>query len=122
MDRTACVDLPDFPLQLLLRAHPDLGSRLSMSRASTGEQAGAGLQHLSEAQFTRLTGLNAEYRNRFGFPFLFAVKGATAEAVLDALARRVGRSVEEEWTEALTQVARIARFRLDDLFRNGPPS
>jgi OHCU decarboxylase len=101
----------------LLRAHPDLGSRLHMSEVSTSEQAGAGLEELSREAFDRLTQLNAAYRERFGFPFLLAVKGATPQAVLDALTRRVDRSLEQEWAEALAQVARIARFRLDGLFR-----
>src|SRR5579862_5999425 len=56
----------------LLRAHPDLGSSARMSAASVSEQAGAGLDHLT-LDFRRR---NQEYRDRFGFPFLFAVKGA----------------------------------------------
>ncbi len=97
----------------LLRAHPDLGSRARMSDASVGEQAGAGLDRLSADQYHQLTMLNASYRERFGFPFLLAVKGSTARDILDSLARRVAHTVDAEWQEALTQVARIAAFRLD---------
>ena len=99
----------------LLRAHPDLGSRARMSDASAGEQAGAGLDRLTADEFARLQRLNTEYRRRFEFPFLFAVKGSTKHQILEALEQRLGRDPEEEFAEALRQVARIARFRLDDL-------
>src|SRR5690348_202427 len=58
----------------LLRAHPDLGTRARVSDASRGEQEGAGLDRLTPDEFERMSRWNAEYRDRFGFPFLFAVK------------------------------------------------
>lgn len=97
----------------LLRAHPDLGSRARMSDASVGEQAGAGLDRLTADQYDQLTTLTAAYHERFGFPFLLAVKGSTTRDILDALARRVGHDQDAEWQTALAQVARIAEFRLD---------
>jgi 2-oxo-4-hydroxy-4-carboxy-5-ureidoimidazoline decarboxylase len=99
----------------LLRAHPDLGARLKMSAASTGEQAGAGLDQLSPEVFTRLRTLTAEYRQKFGFPFLYAVKGSTPAEILDALEARLPRDRAAELEEALRQVARIAWFRLDGM-------
>lgn len=106
----------------LLRAHPDLGTRARMSDASVGEQAGAGLDRLTPDDYARLQRLNGAYREKFGFPFLFAVKGSTSVEVLSALEDRLPRDHEEEFAEALRQVYRIARFRLDDLFagREGP--
>jgi len=101
----------------LLRAHPDLGTRARISDASTGEQRGAGLDRLDVAEYERLQRLNGEYRRRFGFPFLFAIKGSTKEDVLTALELRVGRSRDEELAEALRQVFRIAGFRLEDVVR-----
>jgi len=107
------------PSQLaLLRAHPDLGARARMSDASVGEQAGAGLDSLTPAEFGRLQALNREYRDRFGFPFLFAVKGASKHDVVAALERRRAATREEELAEALRQVARIARFRLEGVIRS----
>jgi len=96
----------------LLRAHPDLGTRARISAASTDEQAAAGMTQLNPEEFERLQRLNSAYRNRFGFPFLFAVKGSTKYDVLDALERRLNASPEEELQEALRQVFRIAEFRL----------
>src|SRR5580704_4877041 len=61
----------------LLKAHPDLGARARLSAASTGEQAGAGLDTLTPVEFEKLNRLNDAYRSRFGFPFLLAVKGST---------------------------------------------
>jgi 2-oxo-4-hydroxy-4-carboxy-5-ureidoimidazoline decarboxylase len=99
----------------LLRAHPDLGTRASISPASTGEQAGAGLERLTPEEFERLQRLNTAYRAKFGFPFLFAVKGATKHDILHALGRRLQESPEAEYPEALRQVSRIAEFRLNEL-------
>jgi 2-oxo-4-hydroxy-4-carboxy-5-ureidoimidazoline decarboxylase len=99
----------------LLRAHPDLGTRIRMSDASAGEQAGAGLDRLTADEFERLQQLTAAYRRKFGFPFLLAVKGCTKHDVLDALERRLQGDIETEWPEALRQVARIAGFRLHDV-------
>ena len=97
----------------LLRAHPDLGTRARVSDASRGEQAGAGLDRLTPEEFARLTEWNSGYRDRFGFPFLFAVKGSTKHDILRALGERRGASQEAEFREALRQVYRIARFRLE---------
>ena len=111
----------------LLRAHPDLGTRARMSDASRGEQTGAGLDALSADEFDRLQALNSAYREKFGFPFLYAVRGlqhhraedakagSTAAQILTALEDRLPRSRDEERAQALQQVSRIARFRLEEM-------
>jgi 2-oxo-4-hydroxy-4-carboxy-5-ureidoimidazoline decarboxylase len=99
----------------VLRAHPDLGTRARMSDASAGEQAGAGLDRLAPDEFERLQRLNQEYREKFRFPFLFAVRGATTHDILAALERRLPAGRNDEFAEALRQVERIARFRLEHL-------
>lgn len=98
----------------LLRAHPDLGARASMSDASAREQQGVGLESLTRGEMDRLQGLNGAYRARFAFPFLYAVKGSTKHDILDALERRLTSAPDIEHAEALRQVYRIARFRLED--------
>ena len=97
----------------LLRAHPDLGARARMSEASTREQGGAGLDQLTPDEFAELTAWNQAYRAKFGFPFLFAVKGSGKREIMEALKRRVGAEPEAEVAEALAQVYRIAGFRLE---------
>lgn len=99
----------------LLQAHPDLGTKARLSAASAGEQTGAGLDSLSPSEFEQLHRLNAAYRARFGFPFLLAVKGSTKHDALRALEARIESTREDEFREALRQVYRIARFRLEDL-------
>jgi 2-oxo-4-hydroxy-4-carboxy-5-ureidoimidazoline decarboxylase len=115
---TSVVAAPSEDQQLeLLRAHPDLGARAKMSDASGREQAGAGLDTLTPEELDRLRALNAAYREKFGFPFLYAVKGSTKHDVLDALERRLTSTRDIEHQEALRQVYRIARFRLEDSVR-----
>jgi 2-oxo-4-hydroxy-4-carboxy-5-ureidoimidazoline decarboxylase len=99
----------------LLRAHPDLGARIEMSDASATEQASAGLDTLTSEECQRLRRLNEAYRDKFGFPFLYAVKGSTKHDILKALEARLPSGREQELAEALRQVARIARFRLEEL-------
>ncbi|HEY3824850.1 MAG TPA: 2-oxo-4-hydroxy-4-carboxy-5-ureidoimidazoline decarboxylase [Bryobacteraceae bacterium] len=99
----------------LLGAHPDLGTRAKISAESTAEQASAGLDRLTAGEYARLTELNNAYRGKFGFPFLIAVKGSDKVAILEALERRLNSSPEDEFQEALRQVYRIARFRLESV-------
>lgn len=98
----------------LLRAHPDLGTRAKIGNASTREQAGAGLDRLTEEEFEALQRNNALYQQKFGFPFLFAVKGSTKHDILKALEQRLSSTVQDEYNVALQQVYRIARFRLEE--------
>jgi 2-oxo-4-hydroxy-4-carboxy-5-ureidoimidazoline decarboxylase len=102
----------------LLRAHPELGAvRLKqeprISRASQREQDGAGLTALTNDEIDRLSTLNAAYRGKFGYPFLYAVQASTKDDVLSALERRLHSTRDAEQQEALRQVYRIARFRLE---------
>lgn len=103
----------------LIRAHPDLAGKAArageMAEASKREQAGAGLDTLSEEEFERFTRLNDAYKERFGFPFIFAVKGATKYMILEAFEQRLLHDAETEFATALEQIVRIFRFRLEDL-------
>ena len=101
----------------LLRAHPDLGARARISESSAKEQAEVGLDHLTPIEFARLHQLNEAYKSKFGFPFLFAVKGSTKLRIMQALETRLQATPEEEFQEALHQVYRIARFRLEEIIR-----
>ena len=102
----------------LLLAHPDLAGRAAvagdLTHDSRREQAGAGLDRLTPAEFARFTALNDEYRRRFGIPFIFAVRGATKHDIFDAFERRLANSEAVEFATALEQVGRIVGFRLGD--------
>jgi 2-oxo-4-hydroxy-4-carboxy-5-ureidoimidazoline decarboxylase len=102
----------------LIRAHPDLGARVKMSAASAGEQAGAGLDRLTAEEFEQLQALNSAYRQKFGFPFIYAVKGSTKYDVLRALEQRLQASMELERSTALAQIGRIAQLRLADVIQD----
>ena len=102
----------------MLRAHPDLAGRAAVIGALTGtsaaEQAGAGLDRLTPEEFERFTALNAAYRERFGIPFIYAVKGATKEVILAAFEERRANGREVELENATDNVCRIMRFRIED--------
>ncbi len=103
----------------LIRAHPELAGKAAirgeLTPESRSEQRHAGLSACTALQYERLTALNATYNERFGFPFILAVKGHHPESVIAQLATRVTHSVEAEQAVALQQIGRIARFRLTDL-------
>lgn len=98
----------------LIRAHPDLATKAKLTEDSSREQAGAGLTSLSADEFARFTDLNTRYKQRFGFPFIFAVKGATKHMILDSFTDRVNNTPEQEFVMAISQVCRIFRFRIED--------
>jgi 2-oxo-4-hydroxy-4-carboxy-5-ureidoimidazoline decarboxylase len=106
---------------VLIRAHPDLAGGAAIAEeltaASRSEQASAGLDQCTPAEFERFRELNDKYKARFAFPFILAVKGRTRAQILAAFERRLHNSIEAEFEEALRQIAEIARLRLDDLIR-----
>jgi len=103
----------------VLRAHPDLAGKLAQARRltaeSAAEQAGAGLDALTDAERARFSVLNAAYQQRFGFPFIIAVRGLDKAAILRAFEARLGNDRETEIATACAQVERIARLRLEDM-------
>ena len=98
----------------LIRAHPDLAGKAKLTSDSNREQAQAGLDALTQEEFARFTHLNELYKSKFDFPFIFAVKGATAQQILASFAERVNHSKDDEFAMALDQVCRIFRFRIED--------
>ena len=100
----------------LIRAHPDLAGRAAiageLTAASRAEQAGAGLDQCTPAEFERFQALNSRYKRKFGFPFILAVAGLSRNDILAAFQSRVGNRPEDEHAEALRQINRIARLRL----------
>jgi OHCU decarboxylase len=103
----------------LIRAHPDLAGKAAIAGAltpeSTREQAAAGLDRLTPAQYERITTLTAAYRERFGFPFVLCAREHTADSIIATAAARLEARPDEEEQTALSEIAKIARLRLDDL-------
>ena len=103
----------------VLRAHPDLAGKLAAAKrltdASTAEQASAGLDALTDAERERFTALNTAYTDKFGFPFIIAVRDHTKASILQNFEQRLSHSAEEEFATACRQVERIALLRLQAL-------
>jgi N-carbamoyl-L-amino-acid hydrolase len=108
----------------LLRAHPELAGKAAvageLTRESTGEQAASGLNLCSAEEYAQLHQLNDAYNEKFGFPFILAVKGPTGRgltrrAIIDTFARRLKNQRVDEMAECLRQVHRIAEIRINDL-------
>ncbi len=102
----------------LIKAHPDLGSKTKMAEASVQEQAGVGLDRLSESEYQRFQSLNQAYKDKFGFPFIIAVKNHTKESILTAFESRLKNSQDREKQEALSEISQIARLRLETRLEN----
>lgn len=100
----------------LLRAHPELAGKLAvrggLTADSRSEQASARLDQCSPEEFARFTELNSQYRAKFGFPFIIAVRGLQRAGILAAFEQRIGNSAQTEFRTALDQVHKIARLRL----------
>ncbi|MDP2698948.1 2-oxo-4-hydroxy-4-carboxy-5-ureidoimidazoline decarboxylase [Thalassospira sp.] len=113
------VDRAVKPEQLaLLRAHPDLAGKLKLAdltASSRAEQTGAQLDQCTPDELASFTELNDLYKAKFGFPFIFAVKGYHRRDILAAFEKRVKNDPDTEFAQALAQVHRIALLRLQGL-------
>jgi len=96
----------------LIRAHPDLGSKLKMAEASVQEQSTVGLDRLSASEYDRFQQLNHDYKQKFSFPFIIAVRNHTKESILNAFEERLLNSLAIEKQQAITEIIEIARWRL----------
>ncbi|XP_012597765.1 putative 2-oxo-4-hydroxy-4-carboxy-5-ureidoimidazoline decarboxylase isoform X2 [Microcebus murinus] len=108
----------------ILRCHPDLAGRElqrgTLTAESQREQSGAGLTSLGADERLQLAELNAQYRARFGFPFVLAARLSGRAAVPRELARRLHCPPAQELRTALGEVKKIGRLRLADLFGADP--
>lgn len=104
------------PAQLaLIRAHPDLVARVTLTEASAREQAHAGLTQLTPEEIARFDRYNADYKERFGFPFVICARRNKKEAMLRAFPERLVHTRETELATALDQIFQIAAFRIDEV-------
>ena len=105
----------------LIRAHPDLVGRAALAgtltRASTNEQAGAGLNQLSPAEILLFQKNNAAYQAKFDFPFVICARRNKQEAILAGFEARLKNTRGQEIKTALEEIFKIAELRLRDLIR-----
>jgi 2-oxo-4-hydroxy-4-carboxy-5-ureidoimidazoline decarboxylase len=103
----------------LLRAHPDLAGKEAqagaLTQASQEEQKSAALDRLSRQEMEWIDRANAQYKTRFGFPFIICVRNHDKRGILQAFAQRLDNAPEIEFATALNEVYQIARLRLEAL-------
>jgi 2-oxo-4-hydroxy-4-carboxy-5-ureidoimidazoline decarboxylase len=101
----------------LIRGHPDLAGKAARAGAMTAdsqaEQASAGLERLSEAEFAQFHRLNRAYREKFGIPFIICARRHGKDSILQQFERRLQNGTAEEAETALAEIFRIAALRLD---------
>ena len=113
-----CVDNASAARQLeLIRAHPDIAGKAAiageLTEDSSTEQASAGLDRCSPDEYERFQVLNRAYRDRFGFPFVMAVRDRSRADILAAFGSRLENGYDEEFETALAEIHKIARLRLE---------
>jgi len=113
----------------LLRSHPELAGKAmatgTLTRESSSEQGRVGLGACTPGELATIALLNKVYRERFGFPFMLAVRGPRGDGLAKAqiiatFERRLAHHPEFEFAEALRNVHRVAELRLDDRFDAQP--
>ena len=106
----------------LINAHPDLAGKAAidgeLTEDSTSEQSGAGIDQCTAEEFQKFQSYNNDYKEKFNFPFIMAVKGSNRHQILEAFEIRIKNNEEAEFTQAVTEINKIARFRLDALAEN----
>ena len=101
----------------ILNAHPDLAIEKRLTEDSKNEQQNASLNQCTNEEFLEFKKLNEEYKKKFGFPFITAVKGKNKEEILNSFRQRITNNINLEFEEAKKQVKKIANFRLGEIIK-----
>ena len=99
----------------ILNSHPELAIEKKLTDQSKLEQTSANLNECSEEEFEEFKKLNIEYKTKFGFPFIIAVKGKNKNEILVNFRERIQYDLNKEFFEAKNQVKKIASLRLKDI-------
>ena len=103
-------------LQLMMQNIVDNASEIEkLTKFSEEEQKSAGLDQCSDQEFEILTNLNNEYRSKFEFPFIIAVRGLGKNQIIDNMKKRVNNSKSQEFETAINEIHKIAKLRIKDL-------
>jgi len=101
----------------ILNSHPDLAVEKKLTKDSKNEQKNASLNQCTDEEFLEFKKLNEEYKKKFGFPFIVAVKGKNKEEILNSFRQRITNNINLEFEEAKKQVKKIASFRLGEIIK-----
>jgi 2-oxo-4-hydroxy-4-carboxy--5-ureidoimidazoline (OHCU) decarboxylase len=126
----------------LIRAHPDLAGKAAvgahaegnradlepgvglrtatagdhplndLTPASRQEQQSAALDQCTPEEYKQFHKLNCRYKEKFGFPFIMAVRGSNRQEILSAFTSRLENDPETEFTTAMQEIHKIAKLRL----------
>ena len=99
----------------IFNAHPELAVEKKLTDDSRKEQNNANLDQCNNEEFYEFQNLNLEYRKKFGFPFIVAVKDKKKEEILEIFRQRFTNDANREFNEAKEQVKKIAGFRLKEI-------
>jgi 2-oxo-4-hydroxy-4-carboxy-5-ureidoimidazoline decarboxylase len=103
----------------LIRAHPDLAGKAavagSLTEESTEEQAAAGIDRCTAGEFEHFQSLNSQYKNKFGFPFVMAVRNSNKTDILQAFATWLENDYATEFATAIREIHKIAGLRLNSM-------
>ena len=101
----------------ILNLHPELAVEKKLTTDSEVEQSKANLKQCTPEEFDEFKKLNTEYKKKFNFPFIIAVKGKNKNEILNYFRERIKNSLDEEFVEAKKQVKKIATFRLEEIIK-----
>ena len=99
----------------IFNAHPELAVEKKLTEDSHKEQKGANLNRCNDEEFNEFKDLNYEYKKKFNFPFIIAVKGKNKSEILINFRNRIKNEMDLEFEEAKNQVKKIATFRLKEI-------
>ena len=101
----------------ILNSHPELVVEKKLTSNSKSEQSNARLNECTNEEYNEFKKLNIDYKNKFNFPFIIAVKGKHKTEILNSFKQRIQNSLDEEFFEAKKQVKKIASFRLEEILK-----
>ena len=101
----------------IFNLHPELAVEKKLTSNSEQEQSKANLKECTPEEFNEFKKLNIEYKKKFNFPFIVAVKGKNKNEILNYFRKRINNSLDEEFLEAKKQVKKIATFRLEEIIK-----
>lgn len=96
----------------VINAHPRIGERPDQVSAASFREQGYNRDLTPPEVFLRLTNLNEEYEQKFGFRFVVFVNRRPKEAIVPVLEARLRGSRDEERRTALQEILAIAEDRL----------
>jgi OHCU decarboxylase len=104
----------------LICSHPVLAGKKvqtnELTHFSTSEQQSAGLNNCSDDEISLFQKLNSQYKDKFSFPFIMAIKEKNKSEIKAGFSDRQGNSIEQERQNALAEINKIAWLRIKEIY------